>query len=334
MSTGLAFDQIGGSAASSAVIVRGERVASVPPRSISRSTASTPMPPPLVRMASRLPANGLNSSERGCRREQLVEIEHAKHAGAAERGVVDGVRTGQGPGVGSRRDGALRVAAGLDDHDRLDARGGARRRHELASVVDRLDVKQDGAGAAVDGEIVEQIAEIDIDLIAERDHRGEADRSLRRPFDEAGRDGSGLRDQRKVAALRHARCKAGVELDGRDDDPEAIGADEPQPVAAGGALGSLGERARTVAKARRDDNRGRDASGARCCDEARHLPRRRGNDNNIRYVGQVRDASDRRNAFNLVVARVDEVDPTGKTSRVQIASGSCGRPTLAAGLHR
>ena len=58
MSTGLAFDQIGGSAASSAFIVSGERAASVPPRSISRSTASTPTPPPLVRIARRLPENG------------------------------------------------------------------------------------------------------------------------------------------------------------------------------------------------------------------------------------------------------------------------------------
>ena len=48
----------------------------------------------------------------GRRGEQFVEVEHAKHAGAAERGVIDGIRTGQCSGVGSRRDGALRMPAG------------------------------------------------------------------------------------------------------------------------------------------------------------------------------------------------------------------------------
>jgi hypothetical protein len=55
MSAGLARDQIGGSAASRRAIVCGEMAASSPPRSTSRSTASTPMPPPLVKIASRLP---------------------------------------------------------------------------------------------------------------------------------------------------------------------------------------------------------------------------------------------------------------------------------------
>ena len=118
-------DQIGGSAASSVCIVSGEMPASVPPRSTSRSTASTPMPPPLVRIASRLPANGSHAAERLRRGEQLVEIEHAQQAGAAERGVVDRVRAGERAGVGLRRLGALRMAAGLDHDHRLDR---ARRR--------------------------------------------------------------------------------------------------------------------------------------------------------------------------------------------------------------
>ena len=171
----------------------------------------------------------------GRRGEQFVEVEHAKHAGAAECGVIDGIRTGQGAGVGSRRDGALRMPPGLDDHDRLDARGGARRRHELAGIVDRLDVEQDGPRAAIDGEIVEQIAEIDIDLVSERNHRRETDRAFRGPFDQARRDGSGLRDQGEVAALRHARGKAGIELHRRNENAEAVGADEPQARCAGRA---------------------------------------------------------------------------------------------------
>ena len=59
ISTGLARDQIGGSAASSRFIVAGEISARTPPRSARRSTASTPRPPPLVKIASRLPASEL-----------------------------------------------------------------------------------------------------------------------------------------------------------------------------------------------------------------------------------------------------------------------------------
>ena len=58
MSIGFARDQIGGSARSSAASASGETAARVPPRSISRSTASTPTPPPLVRIARRLPGKG------------------------------------------------------------------------------------------------------------------------------------------------------------------------------------------------------------------------------------------------------------------------------------
>ena len=57
-------------------IVSGEMPARVPPRSASRSTASTPIPPPLVRMASRLPGNGRTRPERLRRGKQLIQIEY------------------------------------------------------------------------------------------------------------------------------------------------------------------------------------------------------------------------------------------------------------------
>ena len=78
------------------------------------------MPPPLVRIASRLPANGLHPPERLRRGKQLVEIEYAQQAGPAKCGVVDRVGAGERAGVRLRRLGALRMAAGFDDHHRLD----------------------------------------------------------------------------------------------------------------------------------------------------------------------------------------------------------------------
>ena len=53
----------------------------------------------------------------------------------------------------------------------LIARRSARRRHELARIVDRFDIKQDRARLAIEREEIKQVAEIDIDLVAQRDDR-------------------------------------------------------------------------------------------------------------------------------------------------------------------
>src|SRR5258708_7281411 len=68
----------------------------------------------------------------------------------------------------------------------------ARRRHELARVGTRLNVEQDRAGLAVEREIIEQVADIHVELIADRDHGGKADPALGAPFHQSGRDGAGL----------------------------------------------------------------------------------------------------------------------------------------------
>ena len=159
--------------------------------------------------------NGFCAPERlgGC--EHLVEIGDAQQAGAAKRGLIDGVRAGERAGV--RRGGlrTLRMAARLDHHDRLGARRRPRGGHELARVVDGFDVEQDGAGRAVDREVVETIAEIDIDVIAERDHGGEAHVALRRPFHETGCNSTRLRNEGEVSGVRAPRREAGVEPAGR-----------------------------------------------------------------------------------------------------------------------
>ena len=230
-------------------MVAGESVASVPPKIHETIDGQHADAAAVGENRETVAGKRPHVPECGRGGEQFVEVEHAKHAGAAERGIIDGIGAGQRSGVGSRRDGALRMTPGLDDDDRLDARGGAGRRHELAGIVDQLDVEQNGPRAAIDGEIVEQIAEIDIDLVAERDHRRESDRAFRGPFDQARGDGSGLRDQGEVAALRHARGKAGIELHRRNEDAEAVGADA-------GAGPMRGPRARRLRTASLDRDRG------------------------------------------------------------------------------
>src|SRR5580658_11099513 len=59
MSTGLARDQVAGNAASKVAIVAGDNSAMMPPVSSHASVASTPKPPPLVRIANRSHRRGL-----------------------------------------------------------------------------------------------------------------------------------------------------------------------------------------------------------------------------------------------------------------------------------
>src|SRR5262249_1005443 len=158
----------------------------------SRSTASTPTPPPLVNIASRLPGNGRTRPSVSAAANSSSRSSTPQQAGAAERGVIDRVSTGERPGMRLRRLRPLHMPARLAPDHGLDARGGARRRHEFARVVDRLDVEENCPGRAIEREEIEQVAEIDVDLVPERDGRREADVVRRRPLDEARGDGAGL----------------------------------------------------------------------------------------------------------------------------------------------
>jgi len=120
--------------------------------------------------------------------EQFVEIKCANEAGTANRGIIDGVRSGERAGMRHRRLGAGGVASGFDNQHRFGARRSARRRHEFTRVLDRLDVEQNRARAAVKGEVIEQVGKIDIDAVADRDNRGETNAVQRGPFHESGRD--------------------------------------------------------------------------------------------------------------------------------------------------
>ena len=60
-------------------------------------------------------------------------------------------------------------------------------------------------------EIVEQVAEIDIGHVADRDEMGEADAARRRPVEDAGHDRAGLGDEGEIARLGGEMGEGGVE---------------------------------------------------------------------------------------------------------------------------
>ncbi len=165
-------------------------------------------------------------AQRGDGLEQLVEIGDPQHAGAAEGGVVDGVRPRHRPGM--RQRGALgrRAAAGLDDDHRLGAGGGAGGRHELAGVADRLDVEQDGAGFGVDRQVVEHVAEIDVAHVAQRHDMREANAPIDRPVEHRGDDRARLRHEGEAALAGMDMGEGRVEPGAGRLDAEAVRPDD------------------------------------------------------------------------------------------------------------
>ena len=99
--------------------------------------------------------------------EQLAKVRHPQHPCATKCGVIDRVRTSQRAGMGRGRLCPLGDASRFDDHDRLDPGRGTRRRHELAGVLDRFDIEHDGARLGIQREVIEQIGDIDVELVAD-----------------------------------------------------------------------------------------------------------------------------------------------------------------------
>ena len=200
------------------------------------------------------------------------------------------------------------MPAGLDDDDRLDPRGRARRRHELARVLDRFDVEQDRAGRLIEREIVEQIAESTsswspIETMPEKPTARCAAQSTMP---------AAMAPDCEISARSPAggimRGKARIELTPRHHDAKAVRADQPHAVFLRGALRGLRQRARTVAEPGADDDRARRTAAARLIDQAWNGAGRRGEDNEFGRKSQFCDAADGRDTIDLAIARIDEAE--------------------------
>ena len=94
--------------------------------------------------------------------EKLAHGLHPHHTGPAHRSVEHVVGADQGRGVCHRRAAASVVPPDLDQQHRLDPRRRPQRAHEAACMADALDVEQDAARLRVEGEVVEDLAEVDV----------------------------------------------------------------------------------------------------------------------------------------------------------------------------
>ena len=92
---------------------------------------------------------------------------------------------------------ALRHPPRFHHDHRFKAGSGACGRHELSCVPDSLHIEEDRTRLFVQREIIEQICDIDIELVADRNDARKSDGSLRAPIYHRGCDRTGLRNQRQ-----------------------------------------------------------------------------------------------------------------------------------------
>ena len=166
-----------------------------------------------------LPLEGHGVAEGFDRGEQFVGITYPQHTGAADGGIIDIVET-----VGRF------VAPAFQHQDRLVARGCPRRGEKVAGVVQLVHIDQNGAGDAVAGELIQQLAEVDIAVIAKGDKGGKAQFMLLGPIENGGADGGGLRQKGDLPRLGGNGGKAGVDPLAGQQHPHAVGAEQANAI--------------------------------------------------------------------------------------------------------
>ncbi len=267
------------------------------------------------------------------RREQFVQRAHAQQAGAVEGGTVHIIGTGQGlhMGIAAARLHAL-GAPRLHHHHRLGAGGGTRSRHELARVLDLLDVEQDGARTVIGGEVVEQIAEVDVQRVAQRDHGGEPDRARHAPLHQCGGDGRGFEINARSPAC--GKCAAMLALS------RACGAITPRQCGPRMRRPCLRATASTCADnepgpspARGEDDRRLHATFGGSAHHLRHDGRWCGDHRQVGDPVQVLQPLDRADAIDLGMPRIDPRHLPGSRCRAGCASPR-GRPNAHADCRR
>ncbi len=252
--------------------------------------------------------------------EQVGDLVNAHDAFSAEGGLVDLVAAGHRTGVGEGHRGALRVASGLEDDDRLVAREPASRAHEPPRVADALHVDEDASRLLVLAEEVDQVGEVDVDHPAHRGEHREAHMRVDRPVEHAGAQRTALRDERDVARLGVDLQERCVEADRRADDAQAVGPDDAHRAVAQDGSDALVEQRALCARlgeAGRYDDRATDACGHALLE---HVGHRGGGCRDHREVdpgGSLADALVRLQAEDRLVLGVDRVDSApGRRHRV------------------
>jgi hypothetical protein len=246
--------------------------------------------------------------------EELVDVLHPHHAGAAHRRVEDHVGEAGVVRVGGVVVAAT-VAAGLEQDDRLDARGRAQCAHELAGVADVIDVQQDVARLRVVDQVLQRFPVVDVHRAAERDDRREADVVGQRPVEHDRAHRARLRDQGDLAGLDGDAGERGIDPAAGACDAQAAGPDQAQPGLARG----LDDAALECVPAGADDDRVAYAAAPALRGDAVQHARGGGDDGEIDRSADVLDRAVAGMVLDAAVLRVDRVQGAAIAAFDQVA---------------
>jgi hypothetical protein len=137
--------------------------------------------------------------------------------------------------------------AGLHHHHRLGIGRGTQRAHEAARVADAFHVDQDALRAGVMGQEVQHLRQVDGGVRPQRHHRREADAVVPGPVEDGGGERARLRHQRQRAGGGQRAQRAGVELELRPLEAQAVGAQQVHAVAARDQVQFGAQRSRQAA---------------------------------------------------------------------------------------
>ena len=123
--------------------------------------------------------------------------------------------------------------ARLERHDRLGAGKRPGGRHELAGLADRLDVEDDRPRFGRRAEVVDQVAHVHVEHVADGDEIGEADPLVDGPVQHRGAQRPRLGNEPDLTLLGGICGETGVQANARNDESQAVGAEDPHAVELG-----------------------------------------------------------------------------------------------------
>ncbi len=151
--------------------------------------------------------------------------------------------------------------------------------------MDRFDVEQDRVRVRVARQMVDEVAEIDVGAVADRDELREADAARFRPVEHRGDQRPRLRDERDAARQRVDVRKARIQPDARNEQPDAVRPEDAQQMRSGRREHRFLQRRRAVRRSRAEPGADHDrrlrAAGAELGDDRRHRRGRRADDGEL-----------------------------------------------------
>ena len=225
--------------------------------------------------------------------EHVVDFQDPLDAGPLEGRLIDHIDAGHGPRVRGRGLGRFQEPPRLVGHDRLGAGEGPGRGKELAGLADRFDVQDDGPRFRHGSEIVDQVAHAHVEHVADGDEVREADAFVDGPIQHRRAERSGLGDESDMSGLGRLGGETGVEVQAGNDDPQAVGSEDPHAVEVAllvaEGLFQLAAGLARLAKPGREDDDAADAFFTARPHDLGHDRGRRADHGQIGHGGNARD---------------------------------------------